>query len=278
MKADERSTEVRGSRVTMLAAGAAAAAIASTAFGAIEMTIGASAYLSAADIPSWLYAAGSPAVFEDFEDGDVHPSIGLSDGQIVHGLLTTDSVDGDDGVIDGLGRDGHCWYHTYMSRDIPLVITFDPPVHEAAFVITDASLVGFGALNVHYEITVFGPAGELGSMTAFVGNDDFYGSTDDDRLFTVRSDDAIVSVRLRPVEEGRYPTEVDHIQSGMVADPGCNPADLSAPFGSLTFGDVSAFVDAFSSRLPAADLAEPFGQFTFGDISAFVGAFSAGCP
>jgi hypothetical protein len=59
---------------------------------------------------------------------------------------------------------------------------------------------------------------------------------------------------------------------------GCNPADLAAPFGQLTFGDISAFLGAFDAMDPAADLAAPFGQFTFGDISAFLAAFDAGCP
>jgi hypothetical protein len=60
--------------------------------------------------------------------------------------------------------------------------------------------------------------------------------------------------------------------------PNCNAADLAEPFGQLTFGDISAFLDAFNASDPAADLAPPFGVFTFGDISAFLAAFDAGCP
>jgi choice-of-anchor B domain-containing protein len=55
-------------------------------------------------------------------------------------------------------------------------------------------------------------------------------------------------------------------------------ADLAAPFGELTFGDISAFVSGFNNSDPIADLAAPFGELTFGDISAFVAAFDAGCP
>ncbi len=62
------------------------------------------------------------------------------------------------------------------------------------------------------------------------------------------------------------------------ADTGCNPADLAAPFGQLTFADISAFLAAFTGQDPAADLAAPAGQWTFADISAFLAAFSAGCP
>jgi hypothetical protein len=58
---------------------------------------------------------------------------------------------------------------------------------------------------------------------------------------------------------------------------GC-PADLAAPFGVLTFADISAFLEAFNTMDRAADLAAPFGVFTFADISAFLAAFQAGCP
>jgi formylglycine-generating enzyme required for sulfatase activity len=58
----------------------------------------------------------------------------------------------------------------------------------------------------------------------------------------------------------------------------CNAADLAAPLGELTFGDVAAFVSAFQASDPAADLAPPSGLLTFEDVSAFLAAFSAGCP
>jgi hypothetical protein len=55
-------------------------------------------------------------------------------------------------------------------------------------------------------------------------------------------------------------------------------ADLAAPFGELTFGDINAFLQAFAGGDGAADLAEPFGELTFGDINAFLQAFAGGCP
>jgi hypothetical protein len=58
----------------------------------------------------------------------------------------------------------------------------------------------------------------------------------------------------------------------------CNPADLAAPLGQLTFADIGAFVAAFDAGSRDADLAAPFGQLTFADIGAFVAAFNAGCP
>jgi CubicO group peptidase (beta-lactamase class C family) len=62
------------------------------------------------------------------------------------------------------------------------------------------------------------------------------------------------------------------------AAPAPCPADLAAPFGVFTFGDISAFLGAFTNNDPRADLAAPLGAFTFGDVSAFLAAFGAGCP
>ncbi len=59
---------------------------------------------------------------------------------------------------------------------------------------------------------------------------------------------------------------------------GCSVADFAAPFGSLTFADVSGFLAAFSAGDQAADLAAPAGAFTFADVSTFLAAFAAGCP
>lgn len=56
------------------------------------------------------------------------------------------------------------------------------------------------------------------------------------------------------------------------------PADLAAPYGTLDFFDVSAFLSAYNAHDPAADLAAPFGTFDFFDVSAFLSAYNAGCP
>ncbi len=58
----------------------------------------------------------------------------------------------------------------------------------------------------------------------------------------------------------------------------CNEADLSAPFGSLDFSDVVAFLVAFGAAGQTADLAEPFGVFDFSDVVVFLDRFASGCP
>jgi glucose/arabinose dehydrogenase len=60
--------------------------------------------------------------------------------------------------------------------------------------------------------------------------------------------------------------------------PGCNPADLAEPYGSLDFFDISGFLSAFNNGEAAADLAEPIGTFDFFDVSAFLGFYNNGCP
>lgn len=58
---------------------------------------------------------------------------------------------------------------------------------------------------------------------------------------------------------------------------GCNAADLAFPLGEHTFIDVSHFLSAFSSQMPAADIAGPYGVINFFDLSVFLSAYREGC-
>lgn len=60
--------------------------------------------------------------------------------------------------------------------------------------------------------------------------------------------------------------------------PGCNPADLAAPFGSLNFFDLATYLDLYNAQDPAADLATPTGVFNFFDLAAYLDFYNAGCP
>ncbi len=76
-----------------------------------------------------------------------------------------------------------------------------------------------------------------------------------------------------------FPVVVDFVlETVQPGQTSCDRVDLAAPFGSLTFADLSAFLAAFSGQCAVADLAEPFGAYTFADISEFLARFSAGCP
>ena len=63
-----------------------------------------------------------------------------------------------------------------------------------------------------------------------------------------------------------------------IASQGCSQADLSTPYGTLNFFDVSAFIAAYNAQDSSADLAEPIGTFNFFDVSAYIAAYNAGCP
>ncbi len=57
----------------------------------------------------------------------------------------------------------------------------------------------------------------------------------------------------------------------------CVP-DLAAPFGTLNFFDISAFIGLFNAGDPAADVAAPFGSLNFFDVAEYIARFNAGCP
>jgi len=56
------------------------------------------------------------------------------------------------------------------------------------------------------------------------------------------------------------------------------PADLAAPFGSLNFFDIAAFIGLFNAGDLTADFAAPFGSLNFFDVVEYITQFNAGCP
>lgn len=82
------------------------------AHAATATFITASPYAQFSDSPFAALAAGNPNFFlENFEDGSLNtPGATASAGFAVSGGLFIDSVDGDDGSLDGSGLNGHSWY------------------------------------------------------------------------------------------------------------------------------------------------------------------------
>lgn len=70
---------------------------------------------------------------------------------------------------------------------------------------------------------------------------------------------------------------IDDVSITADLEPGCNPADLAEPFGTLDLADITAFIAAFFAMDPAADL-DGNTLFDLADISAFIAAFNDGCP
>jgi len=165
-----------------------------------------SPYLSAADIPAGFYEGNVPAFLDDLEDGQLNGSLTASPGSVIgtaqYGTLV-DSVDADDGAIDGVGWTGGRG-HSWFGNDV--TITFNGAVLPTAFgvVWTDGSGdVTFSAKD--------GDGNVLGTIVRGGFPDgSISGTTAEDRFFGVQSAGGIKSIF---VSEGGA-IELDHFQYG----------------------------------------------------------------
>ncbi len=168
--------------------------------------VGPSPYLSREDIPPGFYLNDTPAALEDFEDGSLDFGITASNGATVPpgfiGLI--DSVDGDDGVIDGSGLLGHSWF--YGAGATGVVFTFSAPLPTAAGVVwTD------GGGTTTFE--AFGPGmlslGTIGPVA--IADSSNAGTTAEDRFFGALHGDGILAIKVSNTSGG---IELDHVQYG----------------------------------------------------------------
>jgi hypothetical protein len=203
-------------------------------------TIGPLPYLSATDSP-FLSDASLMTVLEDFEDGALNvpgivndelpdyniPPIGVDGrGVVMAPGPETDSIDGDDGSINGLGIAGNSFRSTYYNDTVlddnistALRFHFEPSVTGQyptafGFVWTDGEInsrveAGIRDLNGDTHL-VFYPQHSLGDAFAS-------GGTAEDRFFGIVSSVGIVEVSFGTLypEEGldrRRTFELDHLQ------------------------------------------------------------------
>ncbi len=185
---------------------------------------GPSGYLSFTNSP--FDAAGFEFFhLESFEDGLLNtPGVVVNTGWMVIGPGTlTDSVDADDGLIDGSGAGGYSLLSGGVHSN--LVVTFDTnslgghlPTH-VGVVCTDVGAVAFGEFCVG-DVTLTAldaTGGVLGSITATnLGNGAALGSgpgaTSEDRFFGVSNPGGISSITLSVNNSVDW--EVDHLQYG----------------------------------------------------------------
>ena len=165
---------------------------------------------------------------EGFEDGLLNvPGVTASTGRVFNRGTSNDSVDADDGAIDGKGRTLSLWIDGVKD----LVFTFNAsvlgslPTH-AGIVWTDVGTtqpphpLGYG--DVTFE--AFGPSGaSLGVIGPFLLGDGLYeGQTAEDRFFGVYNPDGISSIKISMPNLSGQPDnraanwEVDHLQYGAV--------------------------------------------------------------
>ena len=159
-------------------------------------------YLSEADSP---YAGLDGWVREDFEDGLLNiPGVSVNGGSVIGPSSVTDSVDGDDGAIDGSGSNGWSLFFTSPNG---LTVTFDAGVIGGAPV--SAGIVWTDGLG-DVTFRAFDTTGNLiGETTASHAGTGFSGDTDEDRFYGVDHAAGIGSIFIITSGGG---FEVDHLQ------------------------------------------------------------------
>jgi hypothetical protein len=165
-------------------------------------------YLSLDDSP--LEAPGLGVCYEDFEDGSFDIPGATGNGGVVANSGIIDSVDADDGLIDGSGNGGSSYFSGSGAAGI--TIDFDPNRNEGlprnvGIVWTDGgggALVTFEAFDKDGEPILKGVWGPF--VHADLSNS---GETAEDRYYGAFHSDGISKIRISNTSGG---IEVDHVQ------------------------------------------------------------------
>jgi hypothetical protein len=192
------------------------ATIAATAGSASASYLGPAPYLQFSDSPFYApYVASSFSYFhlENFEDGLLNtPGVSGSSGFVAAPGSATDSVDGDDGAVDGSGAGGHSFeffQHT-------LTFTFDSEA--LGGLPTSAGLVWTDVGGPDYDAVSF-EAFDAGGVSlgllgpAAVGDGSVESQTAEDRFFGIVYAGGISKISLHV---NILDTEIDHLQYGMM--------------------------------------------------------------
>ncbi len=201
------------------------------AVGRCDVTfLGPTPYLSASDSPFDMSGLGSTFFLEDFEDGTWNLPPGVVAAPYTIGVpgSFTDSVDADDGVIDGQGNGGHSlWpaFHYYNPTGPPTFNTtmqfnFDTQSlgfvpNAFGFVYTDGVPGSFVSVSLR-DVTGVG----IGSYRISLEMDPSHmGSTSGDRFIGFVSNRPFAFVNISNTYQSWERTdhfEIDHVQFGYV--------------------------------------------------------------
>ena len=207
------------------------------------IVLGPTPYLSIDDSLFDLSGLGSTFFLDDLEDNRVSFGL-LTNGTITPPGLTTDSVDADDGAIDGFGNGGHSLESTSFTVHPTSPLTFvtsyvfsfsglASSVNAFGFVWTDAfefSDLTISANNQHWNFP--------GSMDATNA-----GTTLEDRFVGIISTSALNVVEVRCWSYGLLGDrcELDHIQFGIQPVP--------EPIGRIQLLMLGASFICFSAQI-----------------------------
>ena len=207
-------------------------------------------YLSEADSPFDLSELGTSFFLEDFEDSELNTP-GLSPIGVLIRMpgSSTDSVDGDDGNVNGDGTlgsslepsftlcnhgvDASCWWSFGLNFD-PV---FDGQLPNAVgFVVTDS------AIREDITLTFYDDHGDVIAITTESGLGDSLdnGGTDEDRFLGLANAGGISTLWIRSAQ--RF--EIDHLQYGNLpavlcdfsGDGLCDGADINMMMNEAATG------------------------------------------
>jgi hypothetical protein len=187
---------------------------------------------------------------ENFEDGLLNtPGVGsFSFNSVIGPGGLTDSVDEDDGAIDGSGTNGHSFF-----GNGPTGITFQfddstlgkLPTH-AGLVWTDGEgTITFEAFDRNgVSLGTIGPFSDPG----VVPDSNFSGGTDEDRFFGATNDSGISKIFISNTSGG---IEVDHLQFGNAAAEPPPPPPNGIPLPAGAWGGLAMFACAAAAYVRA---------------------------
>jgi hypothetical protein len=162
-------------------------------------------YRSIADSPLFGSAlSGGSFHLENFENGSTNALLRAFGGTVRGPSASTDSVDGDDGAIDGSGQGGHSYSTNGRSMTFKFKSVQGHKPTMAGLVFTDGrpnSMITFRAWDANGNL--------IGKVRARLGDLASNGGTAEDRFFGIANDEGIARFRIQSSRPG---FEVDHLQ------------------------------------------------------------------
>lgn len=198
-----------------------------------QTLLGPSIYSSFTNSP---FNGGSFSYFhlENFEGGSLStPGVSASVGGVIGPGTLVDSVDADDGVIDGFGQNGRAFF----SNNGPVGIRFTFSSLTLGQLPTHVGIVWTDGNNdIRFE-AFDGANNSLGFLTGNHADASFTGETGEDRFYGIVSAGGIGSIFIQSgIPAGGGGLEVDHLQYGLATVP--EPSTLIIASGSLLAGGI----------------------------------------
>ena len=216
----------------------------------VPVFVGPTSYLSKADSPFSLTGLGVTFFLEDFEDHLFNTSgASASAGgvaSVIWGSTLHDSVDADDGTIDGSGLLGDDFFYSNGATGIRF--TFDARVlgslpTAAGIVWTDG-----GGTTTFEAFDANGVSlGTTGPVSIADGSSN--GTTAEDRFFGVINQSGISAIKISNTSGG---IEVDHLQYGQLPSPAVSSTSPSSGATNVAVGSLITAV--FSGAMDSSTI------------------------